>query len=211
VARFAPEKKTATELSEVRHSWKKRALFRDLVGFVPASIIAIGFGWWICLSLISWVEGRLPKRDEMWGGLNLEPRCWAPAALLALLYLIFAVVANRSQAAGAPTNSFVKSLWSALAAAIFWLGIVGFLAAIVGLAGLQAWRVSCKAVFFLGNWMADQGWADGSNEWAFTDMRLNFTETFLPAWLGLIAAGLALWILYSALKQKPEPPVATKA
>jgi hypothetical protein len=97
-----------------------------------------------------------------------------------------------------------------VATAIFWVGIVGFLAAIVGLAALQFWRIFCKGVFILGNWMADHGWAAAQSKWAFSNFRVNHIEAFLPAWLGLIAACIALYLLYNALKQKPEPPLTNK-
>lgn len=191
----------SAEVSEVRRSWKKRALLRDGFGFIPAAIIAIGFGWWLSLSLIFWPPAASSPAPCVWGGLNLDPRCWMPAALVSLLYAIFAIRENRRQASAVEDISLRRSS-SSLTRAIFWLGIMGFLAAILGLAGLQFWRLFCKAVLAMARCMARLGWASGPNG-EFTDLRIiPGDKNVLPEWLALVAAALAISCLWSAIKQK---------
>lgn len=191
-----PEVPETPEVLEVRRSWKKRALLRDLVGFIPASFIAIGFGWWLTLSLIARVRGAASEEsDVIRGGLNMDYWLRAAAIAIAVIYALCAIFENRRQI-GAAANSSKSSFLPARL--VYWVGIAGFVLAILGLAGLQVCRLACK----VAGWLAQFGWASCSGKCEFANPRLIPGDRVLPEWLAVVGAALAIYCLWSAIKQK---------
>jgi hypothetical protein len=168
------------DVQEERRLWVRRALLRDLVGFLPASFLAILFGWWLFLPWVLWAFGERPDEGTRWGGLQLDRECWMPAAILASVYVIVAVIENRRQLgryASGSSGSFSLTKW------LFRVGIAGFVAAIVALATSYVLHVLMSG---------------GSKEAARDLSRAMAT---LPAVLGLLAALFALSGLRAALKK----------
>jgi Uncharacterized alpha/beta hydrolase domain (DUF2235) len=199
------EDKEPPEVSEVRRSWKRRALLRDLVGFIPASIIAISFGWWLTLSWIFQAPATSSVKPHIWGGLNLDPRCWMPAALITAIYAISAIIGNRRRVPPVGVDSRPPA--SAFPT-LFYVGIAGFVVAILGLAGLQVWHLLRKAVGDAAPCFSRFEWARCFRDYKFVDPRIIPGDKVLPEWLALVAAAFALYALYSATKQKRARKVA---
>ncbi|MDQ6656285.1 MAG: hypothetical protein M3Y80_10785, partial [Verrucomicrobiota bacterium] len=165
-----------------------RGLWRELMGFFPACLLATLFGVWICASVAHAFLRNSTEALHRFAGLDLAPPVWITAAGVTLSYFLAAVLENALQRRAVAQNS--KSAVPRLTLPFFLVCLASFLFAAMALLGLQLWRAFDAIAF----------WWNGSHCFAPV---FSAAQRTLPAWLGLVAAALAVWFVYSAFR-RPE-------